>query len=137
MSDTAQGYPNDSQSYPVGAGGVIKGRAVKLSSGAVIACNAAGDADIFVGVAYMDAEEGEYVLVIRHGSADVEAPDATITDGEALTLNASGQFVAQAASQVTETVGFALEPSVAAVSGQRGPYIKVRILTAPRVPLAE
>lgn len=137
MSDSAQGYPNDNQSYRVGPGGVIKGRAVKpgASPNIVIACTAAGDADLVRGVAYQSADEGDWVLVIRHGSAEIEAPDATITDGAALTINALGQFVLQADPQVTETVAFALEPSVAPVSGAAGPYIKGRIMTAPRVPL--
>jgi len=134
MSDATQGYPNDSQSYQVGPGGVIKGRAVKpgAAPNIAIACTAAGDADLVRGVAYQSAQEGEWVLVVRHGSADVEAPDATVTDGAALTINALGQFVRQAAPQVTETVAYALEPSVALVSGAAGPYIKARIMTAPR-----
>lgn len=132
----SNGYPNDKQSYKVGPGGVVKGRAVKIgaNSRTVIACDAAGDADLIVGVALHSETEGNYVTVVRHGSADVEAPDATIASGDALTINASGQFVKQAGTQVTETCAIALEASVAAVAG-RAPYIKARVLTAPRVPL--
>lgn len=135
MSDTAVGYPNDSQSYVVTGSAAIKGRTCKLSSasgyGTVTPTTAADDADLVHGVFYQDAEVGERVLVILHGSCDAEVASAGVTIGGELTINAAGQFVAQADPQVTETVAISLEASRATVEGQP-PYVKVRVLTAPR-----
>lgn len=95
----------------VGAGGVLKGKAVKASGANVVAFSAATDA--IVGIALMDALEGEIVAVVVAGEVDVEAGGA-LSQLDLITTNAAGEFIEQAASgaQTVDTYGKSLEGSV-------------------------
>lgn len=97
--------------YEAGTGGVTKGAAVKLSSGKVVAFTAADDT--LVGVALSGAQAGEEVAVCIAGECEVLAA-GTISDLGLITTNATGRFVAQAASgsQTVDTYGKALEGTV-------------------------
>jgi len=125
--------------YPVGTGGVIKGRAVKLGSagdaGKVIAVTAA--ADVIVGVAQHSAAAGEHVSVVVDGVVEALIADATVGVLDQLTITSNGQFAKQLAplSQVTATWGYSLEQGVAAVgSDVRLTKIKLLRPALPAIP---
>ena len=114
----------------VGAGGVLKGKAVKASGANVVAFAAADDT--LMGVALMDALEGEIVAVVVAGEVDVEAGGSFNQFGGLIT-NAAGEFVAQAASgsQVIDTYAKALE------GGVDGRYARVLLYETPIAAVSE
>lgn len=107
-----------------GTGGVLKGKAVKISSTTVVGFSAADDA--LLGVALHDALVGEIVAIAVAGEVDVEAGGSFSEQG-ALITNAAGEFVAQAASgsQVIDTYAKALE------GGVDGRYVRVLLYEVP------
>jgi len=69
-------FPHHRASYKVGTGGVSQGDLVKMSAdGEVVKTSA--NTDIPVGVAYEDADAGEYVTVIHWGIAEVNVAAGT------------------------------------------------------------
>jgi len=92
-------FPHHRASYKVGTGGVSQGDLVKMSAdGEVVKTST--KTDIPVGVAYEDADAGEYVTVIHWGIADVNVDAGTPrgvllmpseTDGKAKVLTAPAE----------------------------------------------
>lgn len=78
-------------SYRAGSGGVSKGNAVKLSSGAVVKCSAATDRAI--GIAQNDASENGLVEVAHPGGGGFAKAGAAISAGNLLGFDTSGDLV--------------------------------------------
>lgn len=95
--------------YTAGSGGVSKGNAVKLSSGLVVKCSAATDRAI--GLAQNDAAEGAAVEVAHPGGGGFAKAGASISAGNLLGFDTSGDLV-KVASASDIVIAQALEDAV-------------------------
>lgn len=100
------------KTFNVGASDIPQGTAVKLSSGKIVAAAAA--TDVIVGVvnskAYANTVADVY-LRSAHGTLCVLA-GGTITAGDAVTVNSSGQGITTTTAG-NQILGYALEAAVA------------------------
>lgn len=125
MSSVGYDAPANVVSIRCGAD-VRKGQILKLSSGEVIPCSAAGEN--FFGIAINDQVDGEMVAVCVGGECDVEVADATLAVSSYAQTDANGRAILAAASDYV--VGTMLEPGAAVISS-RAAYrrIVVRMTT--------
>lgn len=99
-------YQDLTISAPAGAGGVVKGKAVKLSGGALVLCTAATDSAI--GIALFDAAAGELAGAKVAGEAEVLC-DAALTVGGKVAFNADAEILDDAGTSTHVVLGVAVE----------------------------
>ncbi len=90
-------------------GSIVKGQAVKLSSGNVVACAAATDRSI--GLAQCDASSGQLVEVAMHGGGGYGLAAGSISAGNLLGFDGSGHLV-KVANASDIVIAQALEDAV-------------------------
>jgi hypothetical protein len=114
------GYENRTLSLPAGTGGVVKGKAVKLSSSTLVLCSASDDAAI--GIAEFDAAAGEMASAVVAGEAEVLC-DAALTVGGKVAFNADAEVLDDAGTTDDVVLGIALE------AGGANEYARVLLAT--------
>lgn len=117
----SSGYDAPSSVISIATGAAVrKGQILKLSTGTVIPCSAAGET--FFGIAVNSAESGELVAVCVSGECDVEVADASLVIGSLAQTDANGRAILAASADFV--IGTMLEPG-AAVESSRAAYRRI------------
>ena len=114
------GIEDRTLSLVAGVGGVVKGKAVKLSGSTLVLCSAATDSA--VGIAMYDASEGEMAGAILAGEAEVLC-DAALTVGGKVAFNADAEVLDDAGTSTHVVLGVAVE------AGGANEYARVLLST--------